>query len=130
MKENDSKRLRREYDRLVERLRDANIARETDMQLVNPVLPSEILEGKKFSIIILIPCVTPSLTEAVPGSIHTTKHFVAFMKRVVKYIKTRLREQPPVNCKLVLFLLFLGALPSNTYTTYITSYDYEYMNEL
>ena len=48
MKENDSKRLRREYDRLVERLRDANIARETDMQLVNPVLPSEILEGKKF----------------------------------------------------------------------------------
>ena len=130
MKENDSKRLRREYDRLVERLRDANIARETDMQLVNPVLPSEILEGKKFSIIILIPCVTPSLTEAVPGSIRTTKHFVAFMKRVVKYIKTRLREQPPVNCKLVLFLLFLGALPSNTYTTYITSYDYEYMNEL
>ena len=48
MNENDSKRLRREYDRLVERLRDANIARETDMQLVNPVLPSEILEGKKF----------------------------------------------------------------------------------
>lgn len=46
MKESDSKRLRKEYERLVEGLRDANVARETDMALVNPVLPSEILEGK------------------------------------------------------------------------------------
>lgn len=51
MKENDNKRLRREYERLVEGLRDANLARETDMALVNPVLPSEILEGIKFLII-------------------------------------------------------------------------------
>lgn len=45
MKENDNRRLEKEYQRLVEGLRDANIARETDMALVNPVLPSEILEG-------------------------------------------------------------------------------------
>lgn len=45
MKDNDSKRLKREYERLVEGLRDASAARETDMALVNPVLPSEILEG-------------------------------------------------------------------------------------
>ena len=45
LKEHDSKRLGREYERLVEGLRDANIARETDTALVNPVLPSEILQG-------------------------------------------------------------------------------------
>lgn len=45
MKERDGARLRREYERLIEGLRDASAARETDMALVNPVLPSEILEG-------------------------------------------------------------------------------------
>lgn len=45
MKDNDSKRLRREYERLVEGLRDASVAREADVALVNPVLPSEILDG-------------------------------------------------------------------------------------
>nr|SVE70264.1 EOG090X01B4 [Daphnia similis]SVE70888.1 EOG090X01B4 [Daphnia similis]SVE71519.1 EOG090X01B4 [Daphnia similis]SVE72152.1 EOG090X01B4 [Daphnia similis] len=79
MKENDSKRLEKEYKRLVEGLRDATIARETDMALVNPVLPSEILE------------------EAVPGTIRTAEHFVAFLKRVVEYIKTRLRVQHVVQ---------------------------------
>nr|CAG4636787.1 EOG090X01B4 [Ceriodaphnia reticulata]SVE72778.1 EOG090X01B4 [Ceriodaphnia reticulata] len=79
MKNNDNKRLRREYERLLEGLRDANMARETDMALVNPVLPSEILE------------------EAVPGSIRNAEHFVAFMKRVVEYIKTRLRVQHVVQ---------------------------------
>ena len=46
MKENDSKRLNREYERLVEGLRDAYVSRETDAALVNPVLPADILEGK------------------------------------------------------------------------------------
>ena len=45
MKESDSQRLNREYQRLVEGLRDASIARDADMTLRNPVLPSEILEG-------------------------------------------------------------------------------------
>ena len=45
MKENEDKRLKKEYQRLVEGLRDANVARETDMALVNPVLPSDILQG-------------------------------------------------------------------------------------
>lgn len=45
MREREDTRLRREYERLVEGLRDANVARETDMALVNPVLPSEILQG-------------------------------------------------------------------------------------
>lgn len=45
MKANDNNRLKREYERLVEGLRDASATRETDMALVNPVLPAEILEG-------------------------------------------------------------------------------------
>ena len=48
MREREDTRLRREYERLVEGLRDANVARETDMALVNPVLPSEILQGYFF----------------------------------------------------------------------------------
>nr|CAG4649948.1 EOG090X01B4 [Sida crystallina] len=79
MKDNDSQRLKREYQRLVEGLRDASKARETDIALTNPVLPSEVLE------------------EAVPGNIRNAEHFVAFMKRVVEYVKTRLRVQHVVQ---------------------------------
>ena len=46
MREHDSKKLNREYERLVEGLRDASTARDSDIALVNPVLPSEILEGE------------------------------------------------------------------------------------
>jgi len=45
VKESDQQRLRDEYKRLVEGLREANIARETDLILSNPVLPDEILQG-------------------------------------------------------------------------------------
>lgn len=47
MKETDAQRLKTEYQNLVEGLRDASIARETDIVLSNPVLPDEILQGKK-----------------------------------------------------------------------------------
>nr|CAG4642311.1 EOG090X01B4 [Evadne anonyx] len=73
MRESDSKKLNREYERLVEGLRDASNVRETDAALVNPVLPSDILE------------------EAVPGNIRNCEHFVSFMKRMVDYIRMRLR---------------------------------------
>ena len=46
MKDSNSQRLKTEYQRLVEGLRDAHAARETDVALVNPVLPSEVLDGK------------------------------------------------------------------------------------
>lgn len=45
MKEVDAQKLREEYNRLVEGLRDASIARETDVMLSNPVLPDQILKG-------------------------------------------------------------------------------------
>ncbi|MGH0120997.1 UNVERIFIED_CONTAM: hypothetical protein FKN15_070189 [Acipenser sinensis] len=46
IKETDASRLQEEYRRLVEGLKEANVARETDVYLSNPVLPDEILQGQ------------------------------------------------------------------------------------
>jgi DNA excision repair protein ERCC-2 len=64
---------------MVDGLREASVARETDVILSNPVLPDEILQ------------------EAVPGTIRTAEHFIVFMKRLLEYIKTRLRIQHVVQ---------------------------------
>lgn len=45
MRDDDVNKLKEEYDRLVEGLRDAQLQRETDIILANPILPNEILEG-------------------------------------------------------------------------------------
>ena len=46
LKDSDKDRLRQEYNRLVEGLRDASAARNSDVILANPVLPDEVLDGK------------------------------------------------------------------------------------
>lgn len=79
MKEDDVQKLKEEYHRMVEGLREAYEARETDVILANPVLPTEVLE------------------EAVPGNIRNAEHFVGFLKRFVEYLKTRLRVQHVVQ---------------------------------
>ncbi|XP_067681689.1 general transcription and DNA repair factor IIH helicase subunit XPD-like [Haliotis asinina] len=79
IKASDAQRLQTEYQRLVDGLRDASVARETDVILANPVLPDEILQ------------------EAVPGNIRTAEHFLGFMKRFCEYMKTRLRVQHVVS---------------------------------
>ncbi|XP_067209048.1 general transcription and DNA repair factor IIH helicase subunit XPD [Linepithema humile] len=79
MKEVDVNKLKDEYDRLVEGLKDAQMQRETDVILANPILPNEILE------------------EVVPGNIRNAEHFVSFLKRFVEYLKTRLRVQHVVQ---------------------------------
>uniref|UniRef100_A0A8C6LFG9 General transcription and DNA repair factor IIH helicase subunit XPD n=1 Tax=Nothobranchius furzeri TaxID=105023 RepID=A0A8C6LFG9_NOTFU len=79
IKETDAAKLREEYRRLVEGLKEANVARETDVYLANPVLPDEILK------------------EAVPGSIRTAEHFVGFLRRFLEYLKSRLRVQHVVQ---------------------------------
>lgn len=56
-------------------LRKANEDREADIVLANPVLPEDVLKG------------------AVPGNIRTADHFISFLKRLIEYIKTRLRSQ-------------------------------------
>ena len=43
----------------------------------------------------LTSCVSPS--EAVPGNIRTAEHFISFMKRLVEYLKMRLRVQHVVQ---------------------------------
>lgn len=51
IKETDAAKLKEEYRRLVEGLKEANIARETDVYLSNPVLPDEILRGMDLAIV-------------------------------------------------------------------------------
>lgn len=45
IKETDAQRLAQEYRRLLEGLREAGAARDTDLFLANPVLPDQILHG-------------------------------------------------------------------------------------
>lgn len=79
MKETDARKLQNEYQRLVEGLREANIARASDIVLSNPILPDEVLQ------------------EAVPGSIRNSEHFIKFLKRFVEYLKSRLRVRHVVS---------------------------------
>ncbi|XP_029056599.1 general transcription and DNA repair factor IIH helicase subunit XPD [Osmia bicornis bicornis] len=79
MREDDANKLKEEYERLVEGLKDARVARETDIILANPVLPDEVLQ------------------EVVPGNIRNAEHFICFLKRFVEYLKTRLRVQHVVQ---------------------------------
>ncbi|XP_017794455.1 PREDICTED: TFIIH basal transcription factor complex helicase XPD subunit [Habropoda laboriosa] len=79
MRDDDVNKLKEEYERLVEGLKDAHVARETDIILSNPILPDEILQ------------------EVVPGNIRNAEHFVSFLKRFVEYLKTRLRVQHVVQ---------------------------------
>jgi DNA excision repair protein ERCC-2 len=56
---------------LVEGLRDANVARDEDTFMANPILPDDLLK------------------EAVPGNIRRAEHFVAFLRRFIEYLKVR-----------------------------------------
>ncbi|KAJ2757173.1 TFIIH/NER complex ATP-dependent 5'-3' DNA helicase subunit [Coemansia pectinata] len=73
MKSQNSEKLRDEYERLVDGLRDALAAREEDLILANPILPDKVLH------------------EAIPGNIRKAEHFVRFLKRFIEYLKARMR---------------------------------------
>ncbi|KAJ3014416.1 DNA-dependent ATPase of the nucleotide excision repair factor 4 complex [Thoreauomyces humboldtii] len=73
LKATNSEKLQSEYTRLVEGLRSAQISRDQDEFMTNPTLPDDILD------------------EAVPGNIRRAEHFVAFLRRFIEYLKTRLR---------------------------------------
>ena len=83
MKANDEGKLQDEYAKLVEGLREADEARQEDAFMSNPTLPDDLLK------------------EAVPGNIRRAEHFVAFLKRFIEYLKTRMKvlytiqETPP-----------------------------------
>lgn len=69
----DSEKLQNEYEKLVEGLREAEIARKEELFMDNPVLPQDLLD------------------EAIPGNIRRAEHFVSFLKRFVEYLKTRMK---------------------------------------
>jgi len=54
-------------------LQDANERREEDDMLANPVLSADMID------------------EAIPGNIRKAEHFIAFLKRFIEYLKTRMR---------------------------------------
>ncbi|KAJ8102957.1 hypothetical protein POJ06DRAFT_280185 [Lipomyces tetrasporus] len=89
MKTTDSEKLQEEYQRLVEGLREADQAREEDVFMANPVLPDDLLK------------------EAVPGNIRRAEHFVAFLKRFVEYLKTRMQVRHVISETTTSFLQHL-----------------------
>lgn len=73
MKAQDSEKLQDEYEKLVEGLRQAEIARDEELFMANPILPQDLLD------------------EAIPGNIRKAEHFVSFLKRFIEYLKTRMK---------------------------------------
>jgi DNA excision repair protein ERCC-2 len=99
MKSTDAEKLQNEYAKLVEGLRAADEARSEDAFMANPALPDDLL------------------TEAVPGNIRRAEHFVAFLKRFIEYLKTRMKvlhvisETPPSFLQHLRELTFIEKKP-------------------
>ncbi|KAK8086151.1 DNA repair helicase [Apiospora phragmitis] len=79
MKETDREQLENEYQKLVDGLRDQDEARQEQTFMANPVLPDDLLK------------------EAVPGNIRRAEHFVAFLKRFIEYLKTRMKVRQVIS---------------------------------
>ncbi|KAF8831299.1 hypothetical protein HHX47_DHR1000748 [Lentinula edodes] len=74
IKVTDAAKLQNEYAKLVEGLQEGSEDPEdNDGFMTTPVLPDDLLH------------------EAIPGNIRKAEHFVAFLKRFVEYLKTRMR---------------------------------------
>ncbi|KAI6150772.1 hypothetical protein BKA82DRAFT_12318 [Pisolithus tinctorius] len=74
IKKTDAAKLQDEYAKLVEGLQDSiTETTEEDAFMTNAVLPDDLVK------------------EAIPGNIRKAEHFVAFLKRFVEYLKTRMR---------------------------------------
>ncbi|KAL2876795.1 TFIIH/NER complex ATP-dependent 5'-3' DNA helicase subunit [Colletotrichum sp. CLE4] len=79
MRDTDQEQLQNEYQKLVEGLRGADEARQEDAFMANPALPDDLLK------------------EAVPGNIRRAEHFVAFLKRFIEYLKTRMKVRHTIS---------------------------------
>ncbi|EIN07368.1 DNA repair helicase [Punctularia strigosozonata HHB-11173 SS5] len=74
IKKTDASKLQDEYAKLVEGLQETTDEQsDEDAFVTSPVLPDDLLK------------------EAIPGNIRKAEHFVAFLKRFVEYLKTRMR---------------------------------------
>ncbi|ODV81305.1 DNA repair helicase RAD3 [Suhomyces tanzawaensis NRRL Y-17324] len=92
MKAQDSEKLQNEYEKLVEGLRQAEVDREEELFMSNPVLPQDLLD------------------EAIPGNIRKAEHFVSFLKRFIEYLKTRMKVLHVISETPVSFLQHLKEL--------------------
>lgn len=92
VKKTDSKKLQLEYEKLVEGLRQAETERAEDDFMSNPVLSEDIIN------------------EAIPGNIRKAEHFVAFLKRFIEYLKTRMKALNVISETPISFLKHLKEL--------------------
>ncbi|KAK4119967.1 DNA repair helicase [Parathielavia appendiculata] len=79
MRDSDQQKLQDEYEKLVEGLRGADDGRQEDSFMANPTLPDDLLK------------------EAVPGNIRRAEHFVAFLRRFIEYLKTRMKVRQVIS---------------------------------
>ncbi|KAJ3218139.1 hypothetical protein HDU67_006543 [Dinochytrium kinnereticum] len=115
----NSEKLQNEYNKLVEGLNMARNQRDTDEIMANPVLPDDILE------------------EAVPGNIRRVEHFIAFLRRFVEYLKTRMRvlhvvaESPTSFLQHVKEITFIEKKPLRFgyYLPYLTLMAFRFCSE-
>jgi len=75
LKNENKERLDEEYDRMVNNLRQVQEDRANENAWANPVLPDAILN------------------EAIPGSIRTADFFLNFLRRLMEYLKHRMRTR-------------------------------------
>ncbi|ABN68567.1 DNA helicase component of transcription factor b [Scheffersomyces stipitis CBS 6054] len=92
MKAHDSEKLQNEYEKLVEGLRQAEIARDEELFMSNPTLPQDLLD------------------EAIPGNIRKAEHFISFLKRFIEYLKTRMKVLHVISETPISFLQHLKEL--------------------
>lgn len=78
-KATDANRLRAEYNRLVDGLAQRGNLPISDAWLANPALPDDILK------------------EAVPGNIRRAEHFLAVLRRLVRFLDGRLETENVEN---------------------------------
>ncbi|EGC30807.1 hypothetical protein DICPUDRAFT_50564 [Dictyostelium purpureum] len=85
IKKVDEKRLKEEYSRLVQGLARSGTNRTEEVS-ADPVLPNDVIQ------------------EAVPGNIRKAEHFMSLIKRVIDYLKSRLKSQMVISESPMAFL--------------------------
>lgn len=85
MRDSDADKLKNEYAKLVEGLRDADEARQEDAFMSNPGVYFKAPGSPMLIMITALP--DDLLKEAVPGNIRRAEHFIAFLKRFIEYLK-------------------------------------------
>lgn len=92
VKKTDAKKLQDEYEKLVQGLSASDIINQDRDMMETPVLSDDLLK------------------EAIPGNIRRAEHFVAFIKRFIEYLKTRMKVLHVISETPISFLQHLKQL--------------------